>query len=140
MTEPGGAAWRQTTFFPFSITSRLAGRHAVRLAIESPTFTSERFGEVGTINGVATVDDDGTSVFLVNRSLSDAQVLEIDVTALGSELSVRESHLIADDDIYAANTLEDPERVAPRQAEATIVDGVLRVTMPAVSWVALRLG
>ncbi|MGC5224286.1 alpha-N-arabinofuranosidase [Micromonospora sp. DT81.3] len=140
MTEPGGGAWRQTTFFPFSITSRLAGRHAVRLAIESPTFTSERFGEVGTINGVATVDDDGTSVFLVNRSLSDPQVLEIDVTALGSGLSVRESHLIADDDIYAANTLEDPERVAPRPAEATIADGVLRVTMPAVSWVALRLG
>ena len=68
MTEPGGPAWRQTTFFPFSITSRLAGQHAVRLAIESPTFTSERFGEVGTVNGVATVDDDGTSVFLVNRA------------------------------------------------------------------------
>ena len=139
MTEPGGPAWRQTTFLPFSITSRLAGRHAVRLAIESPVFTSERFGEVGTINGVATVDDDGTSVFLVNRSLADAQVLEIDVTALGSGLSVRESHLIADDDIYAANTLEDPERVVPRSADATVTDGVLRIAMPAVSWVALRL-
>ena len=25
MTEPGGPAWRQTTFFPFSLTSRLRG-------------------------------------------------------------------------------------------------------------------
>ena len=50
-----------------------------------------------------------------------------------------ESHLIADDDIYAANTLEAPERVAPRAADAAIADGVLRVTLPAVSWVALRL-
>ena len=24
MTEPGGPTWRQTTFFPFAITSRLA--------------------------------------------------------------------------------------------------------------------
>ena len=28
MTEPGGPAWRQTTFYPFSLTAKLAqGRH-----------------------------------------------------------------------------------------------------------------
>ncbi|HEX5857785.1 MAG TPA: alpha-L-arabinofuranosidase C-terminal domain-containing protein [Microbacterium sp.] len=139
MTEPGGAAWRHTTFFPFSITSRLAGQHAVRLAFDSPTFTSRRFGEVGTVNGVATVDGDGTSVFLVNRGLADEQVVEIDVTALGGRVAVVESHLLADDDIYAGNTLEEPERVTPRAADAAVADGVLRVTLPAVSWVALRI-
>ena len=139
MTEPGGPAWRQTTFFPFSITSRLAGRHAVKLAFGSPGFTSKRFGEVDTVNGVATVDEEGTSVFLVNRSLTEEQVVEIDVTALGGGVSVTESHLIADDDIYASNTLDSPERVAPRPADAAVSDGVLRVTLPAVSWVALRL-
>ena len=55
--------------------------------------------------------------------------------------SVVESHLLAyDDDLYAANTLEDRERVVPRSADATVTDGVLRIAMPAVSWVALRLG
>ena len=26
MTEPGGAAWRQTTFYPFALTAANAGR------------------------------------------------------------------------------------------------------------------
>jgi hypothetical protein len=30
MTEPGGAAWRQTTFFPFALTSQLAHGNLVR--------------------------------------------------------------------------------------------------------------
>jgi len=33
MTEPGGEAWRQTTFFPFSVTSRLAEGVVVRPVI-----------------------------------------------------------------------------------------------------------
>jgi len=111
----------------------------VKLAFDSSTFTSARFGEVGTVNGVATVDEDGTSVFLVNRGLAEDQVVEIDVTALSDGIAVVETHLIADDDIYAANTLASPERVTPREADAVVADGVLRVTLPAVSWVALRL-
>ena len=34
MTEPGGPAWRQTTFFPFAITSRLASGEVIRPVIE----------------------------------------------------------------------------------------------------------
>src|SRR5690606_42120853 len=30
MTAPGGDAWRQTTFFPFSVTSRLASGDVLR--------------------------------------------------------------------------------------------------------------
>lgn len=139
MTEPGGIAWKQTTFFPFSLTSRLGQGDAVRLPVSSTTFTSERFGEVASVNAVATVDAAGCSVFIVNRSLTDAQTVEIDVSALGGAIAVVESHLLADDDIYAANTLEQPERVGVRQSDAVVQDGVLRVTMPAVSWVAVRL-
>jgi alpha-N-arabinofuranosidase len=144
MTEPGGPTWRQTTFFPFSITSRLAGERAVALPIESATFESAQFGAVASVNAVATTDDGGASVFLVNRSLTDAAAVRIDLApltvALGNDLRIAESHLLQDDDIYAANTLEDPERVGVRSLDgAEIVDGTLVLTLPPVSWTAISL-
>ena len=43
MTEPGGPAWRQTTFFPFAITSRLAvGDGARGQARRSDTYATDR--------------------------------------------------------------------------------------------------
>ena len=72
MTEPGGPAWRQTTFFPFSLTSRLATGRAVRVPVVSPTFASAVAGDVAAVNAVATIDDDGASLFVVNRSTSEA--------------------------------------------------------------------
>ncbi|CAN7419582.1 alpha-L-arabinofuranosidase [Microbacterium sp. LjRoot45] len=155
MTEPGGPAWRQTTFFPFALTSRLAGDRVHRLDVSAPTFASSRFGEVSTVNAVATVGDDGVTVFAVNRSLDGAVEVELDLRELGAAgagsagsgstgaagWAVREAHLLHDDDRYAANTLGDPERVAPCELDsARLVDGVLTLTLPAVSWAAVRLG
>jgi len=143
MTEPGGPAWRQTTFFPFSITSRLAQGRALRVPVASSTFASEKLGEVATLNAVATIDDDGVSLFVVNRSTTDAATLRVDlaplVRDLGREVDVVESHLLHEDDVYAANTLDDPERVGVRGAEASVDGGSLSITLPAVSWAAVRL-
>ncbi len=143
MTEPGGIAWRQTTFFPFSVTSRLAQGRVVRVPVESATFSSDRFGDVARVNAVATIDEGGVSVFVVNRSTADAADLRIDLSAvraeLGRELRVVEDRLVHDDDPYAANTLTDPERVGLSAAGATVAAGALEVTLPAISWAAFRL-
>ncbi|HEY9323424.1 MAG TPA: alpha-L-arabinofuranosidase C-terminal domain-containing protein [Agromyces sp.] len=143
MTEPGGIAWKQTTFFPFSITSRLANGRAVRVPVDAGTFTSEKLGEVAKVNAVATVDDEGVSLFVVNRSTTDAADLTVDlsplVSALGRSVTVSESHLLHEDDIYAANTLTDPERVGVRAADASVDGSTLSVSLPAVSWAAIRL-
>lgn len=142
MTEPGGPAWRQTTFFPFSITSRLAGERAVRVPVDAGTVTSARFGAVARVNAVATVDDEGATLFVVNRSTTDAVDLRLDVSALGGdgEVAVVESHLLHDDDLYAANSLEEPERVGVRPLEdARVTGGILSLRLPAVSWAAVRL-
>lgn len=144
MTEPGGPAWRQTTFFPFSITARLAQGRAVRVPLESASFRSDRFGDVAALNAVATVDDEGATLFVVNRSTTDAGALRLDLAplaaALGRELRVVESHLLHEDDPYAANTLEDPERVGVRPLDgAAVAAYVLTADLPPVSWTAVRL-
>lgn len=141
MTEPGGPAWRQTTFYPFSLTSRLAQGAAVRVALDVGTITSERFGDVAAVNAVATVDDAGASLFLVNRSTTEPHTVRLDVSALAAgEVRIVETHRVHDTDMYAANTLGDPERVtATAIDDAAVADGILTLTLPPVSWSAVRL-
>lgn len=80
---------------------------------------------------------------MVNRSTTDAADLRVDlaplVASLGREVAVAETHLLHDDDMYAANTLEDPERVGPRALDVTLESQTLSASLPAVSWAAVRL-
>jgi alpha-N-arabinofuranosidase len=85
-------------------------------------------------------DSATASVFLVNRSLTEVASVSIDLRGIAVE-SILESWCLSDADIYAQNTLAQPERVAPVALDgATVVDGILRVEIPAVGWAALRLG
>ncbi|GAA1521522.1 alpha-N-arabinofuranosidase [Agromyces terreus] len=142
MTEPGGIAWRQTTFFPFSITSRLAQGEALELKLDAPKYSTKAYGEVPLVDAVATHDSETgrSAVFLVNRSQTEAITVTVDVSGLG-EVSVLESHTLTDDDVYAKNTLAEPERVAPAANDSISVDGgELTITLPPVSWSAVALG
>ncbi|CAN3700180.1 Intracellular exo-alpha-(1-_5)-L-arabinofuranosidase [Microbacterium sp. MM2322] len=141
MTEPGGPSWRQTTFFPFAITSRLARGVAVRLRIDAPVIDTARHGTVLGVDAVSAHDAEtgATAIFVVHRGRHDAVDLVIDITGLG-EVEIVETHLLADDDPSARNTLDDPERVQPRALEgARIVDGLLHVTLPPIAWAAVAL-
>jgi alpha-N-arabinofuranosidase len=141
MTEPGGATWRQTTFFPFAVTSRLAAGSALEVKLESDTYSTAAYGEVGMVDAVATHDAGSgkTAIFLVNRSMDAPTTVTIDVSHLGS-VSIVETHTLSDDEIYAKNTLADQERVGLHPNEsASIAEGSLTITLPAVSWTAIAL-
>jgi alpha-N-arabinofuranosidase len=141
MTEPGGPAWRQTTFHPFAATSRHAHGDVLRLAIESPTYETERFGEVPVVDAVATRDDAGAVLFVVNRSLDSTVQLAVDARPLG-RVVVAECLQLADADRHACNTAADPDRVRPRSIPLPPpdVDGELLVPLPPISWTMVRLG
>jgi alpha-N-arabinofuranosidase len=141
MTEPGGPAWRQTTFFPFALTSQFAQGSSLQLKLDSPTYDTDQYGEVSLIDAVATHDDESgrTSVFAVNRSLTDEVTLTIDTTTLG-DVTVSSATTLSDGDIHAANTLAEPERVAPRaNSTARREAGLITITLPPVSWSVLTL-
>ncbi|MFP3670429.1 alpha-L-arabinofuranosidase C-terminal domain-containing protein, partial [Priestia sp. SIMBA_032] len=54
MTEPGGPAWKQTTFFPFAATAAHGRGTALRVHVASATYDTERFGAVPLVDAVAT--------------------------------------------------------------------------------------
>jgi len=141
MTEPGGASWRQTTFFPFSVTSRLARGEVLRPRIDVGTYDTEVYGAAPLVDSVVTADaETGTSaVFLVNRSQTESIDVTIDVTDLGAT-SITEAVTLHDADPYAKNTFAEQTRVGLSPlAGAVLADGTLTVTLPPVSWSALAL-
>jgi alpha-N-arabinofuranosidase len=140
MTEPGGPAWRQTTFFPFALTAGNSHRSALRARVESDTVSTSRFGPVEAVEIAATRDPDSgaLSIFLVNRSLSEEADVTIDIGSAVqrfSDLQLRSALTLSDDDIEARNTIDEPNQVAPKRNESAVLHGgTITVSLPAVSW------
>jgi alpha-N-arabinofuranosidase len=135
MTEPGGAAWRQTTFYPFLDVSTRTGSRALRIHVDSPRHITEKYGEVQSVVAAATIDDatGAVTVFAANRSTSDTVTLDLTMAGRLEGYRSVEHRLLQDPDPSAANTKQNPERVRPRSA--TIGSPV---TLPPVSWNVLR--
>jgi len=142
MTEPGGDTWRQTTFFPFSVTSRLAKGEVLRPRIEAGTYSTAVYGDAPLVDAVATADaaTAESALFLVNRSQTEAIDVTINVADLNATV-ITEAVTLHDADVYAKNTLEDQNRVGLKQLDGAVLEeGTLTVTLPPVSWSAVALG
>ncbi|WP_329112505.1 alpha-N-arabinofuranosidase [Streptomyces sp. NBC_01353] len=140
MTEPGGAAWRQTTFHPFAQASRYGRGTVLDVRVDSPTYETARFGAVPLLHATAVRNDDGgVTLFAVNRDRN--QPLPLDVTLHGLELNgVVEHSALADADPEARNTVDEPERVRPHRVDgAALADGRLHAVLEPMSWNVIRL-
>ena len=138
--EPGGPAWRQTTFYPFSLTARHAFGMAIPLELDVPTVDTAH-GAVPAVDAVATLDPAAgqANVFLVNRSPIEPVDLDLIVAGLGPSRLV-EHVVLASEDPYAQNSQASPERVVPHQvAPGPLEAARLSMSLPPVSWTMLRL-
>jgi alpha-N-arabinofuranosidase len=141
MTEPGGPTWRQTIFFPFAVTSRLARGVVLETRLDTPTYFTRVHGEAALVDGVVThdPDDDSLAVFLVNRSTEEPASVQVDLTRT-RVTGITEALTLSDPDVHARNTLEDQERVGlGENTSAALSGGMLTVELPAVSWTAIAL-
>ncbi|HMO10892.1 MAG TPA: alpha-N-arabinofuranosidase [Actinotalea sp.] len=141
MTEPGGAAWRQTTFFPFATTSRLAQGEALAVAVDAPTLVTDAYGEVPVVDAAVTWDGSTGSgaAFVVNRSPDRPLTVELDLSRLPAGVGAAGAVLLADPDRHARNTVSEPERVGLTPLAVERGEGVLSVELPPVAWAALPL-
>jgi len=144
-TEPGGPSWRQTIFHPFAITARMARGQVLRVEPSGPRIHTDAYGDVPALDATATYDaETGEVVILaVNRAQTGPLPLEVDLRAVADrhgDLQIVEHVLLTDDDVYATNTREHPDRVVPRAGKDATTDGKrTRALLPAVSWTAIRL-
>ena len=135
-TEPGGPAWRQSIFHPFAQTARHARGQVLDLRLDAATLTTATYGDVPVLDSVATWDADTgrVAVFVVNRHPDEPVTVSVPLRGFGAG-TVVEALEIADADPAAANTMDDPDRVVPREhAGATITDGALVAELAPASW------
>jgi alpha-L-arabinofuranosidase len=139
-TRAGGPAWRQTIFHPFSITSRLARGTVLRADVQGPTYTTLRYGDVPVVDATAIWDEGSGGIVLlaVNRGQASVVELTVDLTGFhGFELAGVIT--LAGRDVRATNTAAEQDRVTPRDGTAKVRADSLALTLPAVSWSAIRL-
>jgi alpha-N-arabinofuranosidase len=140
MTEPGGEAWRQTTFFPFSVTSRLAHGTSLNVVASGDTIDGGKHGTVPVVDSAATVEDGHAAVFLVNRHQTESTTVTIDLSGLDVDGDVH-AEGIWDDDLHAVNDLSNTSRVGLRINESVRRESdTITIELPPVSWTALSIG
>ncbi|MEU8704954.1 alpha-N-arabinofuranosidase [Streptomyces sp. NPDC048565] len=141
MTEPGGPAWRQTTFFPFAQAARYGQGQVLDVRVDSPTYGTAKHGETDLLHATAVRDPEtgAVTVFAVNRGQDAALPLEVALTGLDLDRVV-EHLVVADADPEATNTLAAPERVVPHAAKGTeLTGGTVRAVLEPLSWNMIRL-
>ncbi|GIF46088.1 alpha-N-arabinofuranosidase [Asanoa ferruginea] len=139
MTEPGGPAWRQSSYHPFALTSRHGRGTVLRLEPTSPVYETAAHGPVPVLDAVAVQGEDSVVLFAVNRDQRQELTLDVDLRALPS-LAVAEHVALFDDDPDAVNDATNPDRVTPRRLDPPKADGGrVQAVLPPLSWNMIRL-
>ena len=141
MTVNGGAAWRQTIFYPYLHASRHGRGIALDVKPTSPEYPDDEFGSVPYREAVATLkpEEDTVSLVAVNRSQDTPLALRADARDF-SDHRIVEHLVLTHEDIHAVNTAERPNTVVPRNdGDAALKDGHIEATLPPVSWNVIRL-
>jgi alpha-L-arabinofuranosidase len=135
-SEPGGPAWRQSIFHPFALTARHATGQVLQPQVAAPTLATTKHGEVAILDSVATYDDEAgrVVVFVVNRNPTEPVSFSTDLRAFGS-VELDEATMLWDEDLFAVNTMEHPDRVAPKpHSSAQVVGTALKAELRPASW------
>jgi alpha-L-arabinofuranosidase len=118
MTDNGGAAWRQTIYWPFYYASRYGRGTSMNAVADVPFYENKAHGEVPYLDASAVLSEDGSSLslFCVNRA---KEPMELDLRAAGFEAPrLIEGFELRHENIKAANTAAAPSEVAPRALRA----------------------
>lgn len=152
MTEDGGPAWRQTTFYPFAQMSHFGRGKVLRARIDCPAYDARYYDPRGEQElyypisapylKLAAVHDQSSDVtlFALNRHLTEEMPLTVAMCGL-NVTAVRAARSMHHPDLNAVNTKDAPDAVRPLPLDDLTIDGdTLRGTLPPASWNVIRLG
>jgi alpha-L-arabinofuranosidase len=138
LTEPGGAAWRQSIFFPMATTFTTARGRSLTARVSTPEQATARYGDVPAVAAAATHDPDSGQValFVTNRATTQT-VVEVGHRAFDG-WSVRSARVVAADDKGPLEGADAAEQARPVELSDVRTDaGTTTLRMPAESWAAV---
>jgi len=141
MTSDTGC-WRQTTFYPFCLTSRYGRGIALQTLVDAPTYQTRKYGQVSCVDCVAVYNDeaDELTLFAVNKDLEEDMEASVDLGQFAG-YQVLEHVALEHEDLFAVNTEAEPDNVKPHNLHNSVItDGTLTAKLPRKSWNMIRLG
>lgn len=141
LTENGGAALRQTIFYPYMHASQYGRGIVLHSLCDSPKFDTKYFTDVPMVNQCVIYhpEKDEVVVFAVNSHMEEKAEVDIDFINFTPQ-SVLEYWCMANADPKAANSFEDPNAVVPVKADGVTIHGQqLRAVLPPLSWNVIRV-
>ena len=136
MTRNGGAAWVQTTFYPYLFASRYGRGEALQVIARSDSYTTSDKFTVPYLETSVIHDKKAktVTVFAVNRSKDEDMALSLKPG--GFENAVLTEHIeLYHDDLKAVNT-ETDEKVSPKRR--ALPENDREVLLKKHSWNMLR--
>ncbi len=141
MTNADGLI-RQTIYYPYSWALQFAHGSALQLLTESPSYEVSGMGSVPSLDVAGTVNaaDGKVSIFLLNRDLAKAHVVEI-LWEDAAPAKMLASFVLTGSDLKASNSFEAPQRVIPQTLEKPSTSGGrTRFELPARSYTVVQWG
>ncbi|QGH36571.1 alpha-N-arabinofuranosidase [Gracilibacillus salitolerans] len=140
MTENGGAAWKQTIFYPYFYTSVYGRGVALNPVVSSPKYDSKDFTDVPYLDPSVVYNEEKEElvVFATNRHLEKPLEVDIDVRSFEGYEVVE--HIVLENEDAKAVNLAGQENVKPHaNGESYLDDGKLVGIFPKFSWNMIRL-
>ena len=141
MTEKGGTAWKQTTYYPFYYASRYGRGTALKLAVDCPGYDCAHGDKVPylDISAVRNEEAGTVTVFAVNRHKSETLELDLSLQGFGTPVVI-EHKVMTHQSLEAFNSADKPNEVVPRDGSGVEIDGTrLTMGLPPYSYQMLRL-
>ncbi|NVK33452.1 MAG: alpha-N-arabinofuranosidase [Rhodobacteraceae bacterium] len=141
MTAPGGAAWKQTIYYPFQFASLYGRGTALQLDVDSLTYNADVAAGVSylDISGVHDATNGTLTFFAVNRSADEPLEIDLEIEGFGTAKTV-EHTLIKHQDLEAKNTKNNPNNVKPEVGGgAKLSGGKLSLSVPSLSYSMIRV-
>lgn len=141
MTVPGGAAWKQTIYYPFQLTSKYGRGVALQTKVDCAGYSTAACHFVPFVDTVAVWNEEEKEViiFAVNRSKSEEILLDVTLERF-DDIKLIEHVVLAHMDPDAINSPEQPDNVVPHADGMTTVDeNEIHVHLRQYSWNMIRL-
>lgn len=144
MAPENTPAYRQTTFYPFAETAKLAKNGEVLKAVSDiPNLKNKKYGSINMVDSVAVrCEDSSLAIFVVNRSIKDSVKYKINLPKKDNCANSLSAKTLHDKDPLAKNTINDQNRVVLKDNESIKLDAesnMLEINLPEDSWTVINI-
>jgi alpha-N-arabinofuranosidase len=127
-------------FNVFEMYAAHQGGTALRTEFSSPEVRYDRDGKPATFWGLkGSASLKGKTLILTAVNPDVNQPRETEIVLRGAKAVSAKAYVVADSDIHAHNTLDQPDRIKTHTAEVTLRPGALSFTFPPASVVKIEV-